>query len=99
MVSKAGIVKTGAAAKAAVAKVGTIASKCGLAKVAGACAKIAGASSIAVGTTVVAAGLFVLFVGVVWIVKRVIKKAGEFIDTLSAAHDAEDAFEGLLATV
>jgi|HubBroStandDraft_6_1064221.scaffolds.fasta_scaffold410007_2 hypothetical protein len=95
VVSQATLIKTGAVTKAAAAKVETVAVKCGLAKVAALCAKITAASSVAVGTTVVAAGLCILFVGAVWFVKRLVKKATEFIETLSAVEDTEETVEGL----
>ena len=96
-VSESVRVKTGAAVKSA-AKAGAVASKLPLmGKVAAACGKVAAASSIAVGTAVWATGFVIAFVGVVWLVKRAIKRLGDFIEVFSAVGDAEKTGEELLA--
>jgi hypothetical protein len=95
MVSQANIVATGAVTKAAVSAVGTAATKLGMAKVAAWCACLAPVSPVAVGTAVIGAGLCVLFVGAVWLAKRAVKKAPEFIKTLSAIEDTWVTVGGL----
>ncbi len=87
MVSQANIAATGAVTKAAVCKVGTLATKVGMAKLAACCASLAPVSPVAVGTAVIGAGLCILFVGAVWLAKRAVKKVAEFIETLSAIED------------
>jgi hypothetical protein len=95
MASQSHLAAVGAKTQVGFAKAGTIVLKCGLSKVAALCAKVAATSSVTVGTAVVAAGLCVLFVGAVWIVKRIVKKAAEFIETLSAVEDTDVTVEGL----
>ena len=36
-----------------------------------------------------------MFVGVVWLVKHLIRKASEFIETVSAVEDTEVTLDGL----
>jgi hypothetical protein len=93
--SKATVLKTGAVTKAAVAKVG--AAKIGMAKLAAWCAGLAPVAPAAVGTAVIGTGLCIAFVGIVWLLKRAIKKFGDFIEVLSDVEDAESTGLALVA--
>ena len=95
MVSQANIAAAGAVTKAAVSEIGAFATKVGMAKLAVWCASSAPVSPVAVGAAVIGAGLCVLFVGAVWLGKRAIKKAAEFIETISAVEDLWGTVEGL----
>jgi hypothetical protein len=95
VVSQATVVKTGAVTKAVVAKVGAGAAKIGMAKLAAWCASLAPVAPVAVGTAVIGTGLCIAFVGLVWLVKRAIKKFGEFIEAVSAVEDTETTVVGL----
>jgi len=95
MVTQANIVATGAVTKVAASKLGIIATKLGMTTVAAWCASLAPVSPVAVGTAVIGAGLFILCVGAAWLAKRAVKKAAEFIETLSAIQNTWVIFKGL----
>jgi hypothetical protein len=93
--SEATIAKTGAVTKAFVAKVGTGVGKIGMAKLAAWCASLASVAPAAVGTAVIGTGICIAFVGIVWLVKRAIKKFGDFIEVLADVEDTETTAVGL----
>lgn len=95
LVSEPTIVSTGTVTKTTGAKIGTLATKCGISKLSAWCASLAPVSPMVVGTAVIAAGLCALFVGAVWLAKRATKKAAEVIETFSSLEDTFVTFEGL----
>jgi hypothetical protein len=95
VVSEARIVSTGTVTKTAVAKIGTLATKCGISKLSAWCASLAPVTPIMVGTAVIAASLCALFVGAVWFAKRATKKTAEIIETLLSVEDTIVTIKGL----
>jgi hypothetical protein len=95
VVSEAKIVSTGTVTKTAVAKIGTLATKCGISKLSAWCASLAPVTPMVVGTAVIAAGLCALFVGAVWFAKPATKKMAEMIKTLSSIEDTVITIKGL----
>ena len=95
--SKAIVVKTGVVTKAVVAKFGAGVGKIGMAKLAAWCASLAPVAPAAVGTVVIGTGLCIAFVGIVWLIKRAIKKFGDFIEVLAAVEDTESTGLALVA--
>ena len=93
--SKATVLKTGVATKAAVAKVGAGATKIGMAQLAAWCASLAPVAPAAVGSAVIGTGICIFFVGLVWLIKRAIKTFDDFIEVLSDVEDTESTAVGL----
>ena len=87
--SNSNLCAVGVVAKSLAAKASAFALKMGLAKVSGFLGQVAAMSSLPVGILVVGLALCILFIGAVRALKRIVKKASEFIETLSDAEDTE----------